>query len=72
MVKDYLTFTTNVHHKELTMKKLFQRKSEEGATIIEYVLIAALLSIAAILALTNLGKQISTKFEAVSASVQGA
>lgn len=54
------------------MKKLFQRKSEEGATIIEYVLIAALLSIAAILALTNLGKQISTKFEAVSASVQGA
>lgn len=72
MVKDYLTFYTNVHHKELTMKKLFQRKSEEGATIIEYVLIAALLSIAAIFALTSLGKEISGKFSSVSTSINKA
>ncbi|WP_022956197.1 Flp family type IVb pilin [Perlucidibaca piscinae] len=50
--------------------KLFNRKSEQGATIIEYVLLAALLSIAAIAVLGGLGTNISTTFASVSTSLQ--
>lgn len=52
--------------------KLLNRKSEQGATIIEYVLIAALLSIAAILTLGPLGDNISAKFGEVDTQVQAA
>lgn len=45
---------------------------QKGATIIEYVLIAALLSIAAIGTLTTLGTSISTKFGTVGTSVTAA
>jgi pilus assembly protein Flp/PilA len=46
-----------------TMIRLF--KAEEGATAIEYGLIAALISVAAIAAMSALGGQLSTLFTTV-------
>lgn len=45
-------------------------KSEEGATAIEYGLIAALISVAAIAAMTNLGTRISTTFNTASTKLR--
>ncbi|KZX53930.1 pilin [Erythrobacter sp. HI00D59] len=42
------------------------RRNEEGATAIEYGLIAALIAVAAITAMQSLGGQLSTTFEGVS------
>ena len=42
--------------------KLF--KNEEGATAIEYGLIAALIAVAAIAAMQNIGSKLSTTFDA--------
>lgn len=47
-------------------------QDEEGATAIEYGLIAALVSIAAIGAMTALGTQLSAVFTSVSTSLAGA
>jgi pilus assembly protein Flp/PilA len=44
-------------------------KDESGATMIEYGLIAALVSVAAIAALTLLGAQLQTIFNAVKDSL---
>lgn len=44
-------------------------KEEEGATAIEYGLIAALISVAAIGAMTALGTQLSTLFGTVQTSL---
>ena len=44
--------------------KLF--KNEEGATAIEYGLIAALIAVAAIGAMTSIGSSLSTTFNNVS------
>ena len=41
-------------------------KNEEGATAIEYGLIAALISVAAIAALTSIGSNLATTFNNVS------
>ena len=41
-------------------------RNEEGATAIEYGLIAALIAVAAITAMQALGKQLSTTFNTVS------
>lgn len=49
-----------------------RQRNQKGATIIEYVLIAALLSIAAIGTLTTLGTSISTKFGTVNTKVSAA
>ncbi len=49
------------------LKKI--RKDESGATAIEYGLIAALVSVAAIGALTAMGGSLSTMFQAVSDSL---
>ena len=46
------------------LNKLF--KSEEGATAIEYGLIAALIAVAAIAAMSNIGSQLGTTFNNVS------
>ncbi len=46
------------------LKKI--RKDESGATAIEYGLIAALVSVAAIGALTAMGGSLSTMYQAVS------
>ena len=50
-----------------TMIRLF--KEEEGATAIEYGLIAALISVAAIGAMTALGGQLNTLFATVQGSL---
>ena len=44
-------------------------KNEEGATAIEYGLIAALISVAAIGALTVVGSQLNTLFTTVATSL---
>ena len=47
-------------------------KDEEGATAIEYGLIAALVSVAAIGALTAMGSSLSAMFNSVSSALSGA
>lgn len=42
------------------------RRNEDGATAIEYGLIAALIAVAAITAMSSLGDQLSTTFTGVS------
>ncbi len=46
------------------IKKIF--KSEDGATAIEYGLIAALVAVAAITGMTSLGTALNTQFNTVS------
>jgi pilus assembly protein Flp/PilA len=46
------------------IKKLF--KNEEGATAIEYGLIAALIAVAAIVAMGNLGNNLANTFNEVN------
>lgn len=46
--------------------------NEEGATAIEYGLIAALISVAAIAAMTALGTSLNSMFSAVSDALNGA
>ncbi|MHA1113863.1 MAG: Flp family type IVb pilin, partial [Alphaproteobacteria bacterium] len=45
---------------------------ESGATAIEYGLIAALVSVAAVTALTNMGTSLTSMFTTVSATLDGA
>ena len=45
-------------------------KAEEGATAIEYGLIAALISVAAIAAMSALGVQLSTLFTSITTSLR--
>jgi len=52
------------------IRKLIRDK--KGATAIEYGLIAALIAVAAITAMTSLGNNLSSTFEEVSGSLQGA
>ncbi len=52
------------------LKKL--RKSEAGATAIEYGLIAALVSVVCIAALTGVGTQLKTTFETVQTDLTNA
>ncbi len=47
-------------------------RDEDGATAIEYGLIAALVSVAAIGALTAMGNSLSTMFNMVSSALSGA
>lgn len=44
---------------------LFRRKDQKGATMIEYALLAALISIAAIAVLTQIGPKLVTTFTKV-------
>ena len=44
-------------------------KDEEGVTMIEYGLIAALIAVVVIATLTTLGTNLNTKFQAVSTAV---
>ncbi|HEU0135170.1 MAG TPA: Flp family type IVb pilin [Allosphingosinicella sp.] len=46
------------------IRKIF--KNEEGATAIEYGLIAALIAVAAIAAMQNIGTSLNTTFQAVA------
>ncbi len=47
-------------------------RDEDGATAIEYGLIAALVSVAAIAALTAMGNSLGTMFNTVSSSLSNA
>lgn len=47
-------------------------KNSKGATAIEYGLIAALIAVAAIVAMGNLGNQLGNTFNEVSSSMKGA
>ena len=47
-------------------------KDDSGATAIEYGLIAALVSVAAIAALTTMGQSLKAMFETVANALQGA
>jgi len=53
------------------MKNLFLRliNETEGQDLIEYALLAALIAIAAIIAMGNLGTAINNKFNSVSATL---
>jgi pilus assembly protein Flp/PilA len=51
------------------MNKLL--RDEAGATAIEYGLIAALIAVAAITAMSSLGSQLSTTFNDVRTSMKG-
>ena len=54
------------------MTKFFSRfaKDESGATAIEYGLIAALISVVIITALTTVGSNLNTKFGSVATSLR--
>lgn len=56
------------------MKATIQKftNDESGATAIEYGLIAALVSVAAIAALTTMGESLKGMFESVAAELSGA
>jgi pilus assembly protein Flp/PilA len=47
-------------------------RNEEGATAIEYGLIAALIAVAAIAAMTSLGSNLNTTFGEVNTALEGA
>lgn len=47
-------------------------REEEGATAIEYGLIAALIAVVIIAALTALGQQLSTNFSNIDSAISGA
>ncbi|MBL7661541.1 Flp family type IVb pilin [bacterium] len=49
-----------------------QNKSEKGATMLEYALLAALIAVVCIVAITFLGQQASTSFSRVGSSLSGA
>ena len=56
------------------MKNLFNRfvREEQGQDLIEYALLAGLISLASVVAITALGTAIQGKFTAVGASVAAA
>jgi pilus assembly protein Flp/PilA len=56
------------------MKNLFNRfvREEQGQDLIEYALLAGLISLASVAAITTLGTNIQTKFTQVGASVAAA
>ncbi len=53
------------------MKNIFARfvKDESGATAIEYGLIAALISVVCITALTSVGTKVNSKFASVATAL---
>jgi pilus assembly protein Flp/PilA len=45
--------------------------NQRGVTMIEYALIAALIAVVAIVALTNIGTEVKTTFECIVLKLQG-
>jgi pilus assembly protein Flp/PilA len=55
------------------MKKLFQFiKDEEGASMVEYALLLALIAVVAITILTTMGSNVSSIFQTISDKLAGA
>ncbi len=55
---------------EKEIKKLEQTKSEKGASLLEYALLAALIAVVCILAITFVGEQASTALRGVGDGIQ--
>ena len=55
------------------MDKFFSRKlrGQSGVTMIEYALIAALIAVVAIVALTSIGTNLNTTFESIATKLGG-
>jgi len=62
---------TTPYHRGLGMLSIFRRlvKNERGATAIEYTLIAALISVAAIVAMGNIGTKVNGVLSNVASSM---
>jgi pilus assembly protein Flp/PilA len=60
-----------VPEKEFIMKlhKMFTPKSQKGVTMIEYALIAALIAVVAVTALTDVGAALVAKFNAIKTAL---
>ena len=63
----------NWHQQRVQMRKLFVRlvKDESGVTAIEYGLIAGLISVLIIAAVTLIGTQLQAVFAAIAAALAG-
>jgi pilus assembly protein Flp/PilA len=51
------------------VKKLFTRKKEEGAALVEYGLLVALIALGCIIALGTLGNDLSNMFKGVGNTI---
>ena len=56
---------------EALLSKYCDVKSQKGVTMIEYALIAALVAVVAIGAITALGGSINTMFQSISDTISG-
>jgi pilus assembly protein Flp/PilA len=65
-----LKLYTFVQDKWTSLKKFFTRK-EEGASLVEYALLVALIAVACILAITALGGSIRGLFQGLSTTLSG-
>lgn len=54
------------------MKNALNRRAQKGVTMIEYALIAALIAVAAIAALTFIGNETKSTFSSVGSSMSAA
>lgn len=54
----------------MKLHKMLIANSQKGVTMIEYALIAALIAVAAVGALTLLGGDLKAKFEAISTAIK--
>ncbi len=57
--------------KQVEGAEIVQAEEEKGASMLEYALLAALIAVVAIAAVTFLGQQASTTFSLVGASMAG-
>ncbi|MFO1148336.1 MAG: Flp family type IVb pilin [Alsobacter sp.] len=48
------------------------RKDQDGASLIEYALLVALIALVSIVAVTNIGTQVNTAFTSISSSLANA
>lgn len=69
--KTYRKFAARTDARSASMSKLFARfaKDESGATAIEYGLIAGLISVVIIGAVTTVGTSINTKFSTIGSAL---
>lgn len=53
----------------MKLHKMLTAKSQKGVTMIEYALIAALIAVVAVTALTDVGAALVSKFAAIKAAL---
>jgi len=66
---DFTQLTIQSEHIMKIQKSVAPRKNQKGATVIEYALIAALVSVAAIVAFSAIGTKVNTTMSNVSTSM---